>query len=299
MKKILVAGGTGLVGAALVQKLLAEGYDVAVLTRNPTNGGAVPSFKWNIKERYVDPAAWQDVWGVINLAGAGIVDKAWTNARKSVLKESRVDGNQLLIDQIGTLEKAPAVYLSASAIGFYGDRPDETVDEGSPAGPDSFLVRLCQEWESSTERLIGMRTRRLIIRIGLVLSGDGGVVPRLRQTMPLGIGSYFGDGSQGTSWIHIDDLTRLMIYLMEQEDQGVYNAVAPTPVTFKELVRQLVSDKGGLRVLLPVPPFVLKLVMGERSTAILQDVTVIPRRLLDSGFSFVYEELLPAIKSLS
>jgi len=301
MEKILIAGGSGLIGQALAKYLTEQKYAVSILSRSKSNASTGNVFHWDIKEKTIEPEALEGLYGVINLAGAGIVDKAWTPARKKVLRDSRIEGNLLLAEKLRQQkEDLPQVFIGGSAIGYYGQRPNEILDEKSDPGAPSFLVDLCQEWEESAMAVSKLGIRTCLLRTGLVLSSAGGVLPTLLKTMPLGIGTSFGNGAMGTSWIHITDLCRQIQWMLETKGVvGPVNGVAPNPLGYRDFIKALASYKGGLKIVLPAPTFMMRMLMGDRTQAILQDATIMPRKSQDGGFEFSFPKIQAALSDLT
>ncbi len=296
--KILIGGGSGLVGTQLRARLMQEGYEVRVLTRSLKNKSA-DYLQWDLENKTLELQGFKpDI--VINLAGAGIADKLWTKKRKQELISSRVESNGILVQAIldGTI--APDVFLSASAIGIYGDRADEKLTEESPLGKaDRFMVECCSLWENSIDPLIGKIERLIKLRIGIVLSTKGGALPKITMPMHFGLAPYFGNGKQYYSWIHIDDLVSQIIHLSIQSKQsGVFNGVANEPLSLKEFTRTTYKAMGKKAIMFPVPAFALKLFMGNLSNVLLNSNRVYPTRLLEEGFAYNYGSLENAIKDL-
>ncbi len=299
MEKILIAGGSGLIGQALARYLTDHNYLVYILSRQRETHLTGQAFQWDLKAKHIDARALEDLHGVINLAGAGIVDKAWTEERKALLHASRIGANQLLAEKLNLQSSLPQVYISGSAIGYYGQRPGEILDEESGPGQRSFLVDLCRDWEQSADPIAQLGIRTCLLRTGLVLSREGGILPTLLKTMPLGIGTYFGDGKMGVSWIHMDDLCRLMHWMIRTTSiEGPVNGAAPNPVPYRQFVRSLVNYKGGLKIIVPTPTFAMKMIMGDRTQAILQDATVIPAKSQRAGFEFKFPKIQQALADL-
>ncbi len=289
-----------MLGRALTARLQAEGHHVAILSRSPGEQKHVRSYKWDVEKSFVEQEALQDVDVIVNLAGAPIVGSRWTKNRKRQLYDSRIKSTELLHSYLADTGngKRRIMYLGASAIGYYGDRGNETLTEESKAGEESFLVNMCKAWEAAHMKMKEVCQRVCIIRIGLVLSSEGGILPRLNQTVILGSSGYLGDGAQYMSWIHIDDLLKLMISTIRNDDlEGVYNGISPHPVTNKQFMKRLVRQGAGLHVLVPVPAFALRMVMGEMASTVLESQRVLPERL-GKSFKFTFPELKGAFEDL-
>jgi len=302
MALALISGGSGMIGKALSRWLLTRGHRVVVLTRDlhkqPAYG---ESAVWD----GVHPGIWMD-WvqqadWIINLAGENIGASRWTVKRLTSIRDSRVLPGELLTEAILRSPHRPSAFLQMSAIGYYGtqSRIDDSLwNEKTPSGTDR-LAAICREWENSTAGVDDLGVRRLVIRTGLVLAAKAGVLTRLELPFRFFAGGPMGDGNQVYSWIHLDDLVRGMLALLENPDaRGAYNFTAPEPVTNREFARILgrVMHRPDW---LPVPSFALRLALGEMSTLVLDGQRVFPERLQkETGFHFKYPSLEPALQSL-
>ena len=249
----------------------------------------------------IDPGEEIEADYIIHLAGAGIAEKKWSTERKSEIISSRVDGVSLLAKLINGMKNKPKAFISAAAIGIYGNRGEELLDENSPIKKESkeFLVQSCIAWENSTEEINKMGIRTALVRIGIVLSTKGGALAKMLPGYKFGTAAYFGNGEQYFSWIHIDDVCKAFIFMMEQENcKGVYNAVAPNSEKNKAFAKTIAEAKKQKAILIPVPAFALKLAMGEMSAIVLDSARVYPKRLLDAGFEFEHTELKEALEDL-
>jgi hypothetical protein len=301
--RILITGATGFVGSHLVRRLLAGGHAVVALTRNVESAGRLLPVRCEC--RAWDPSAGpqaadlQGVGAIVHLAGEGILDRRWTPARKQVLRESRVTGTRALVRALAALPATarPATLISASAIGYYGDRGDEELDEAAAAGRD-FLAGICQAWEHEAFVAEELGVRVVVIRTGVVLGKDGGALRKMFPLFRLGVGGRLGSGRQWMSWIHVGDLVGLFAHAIDHtEASGVLNGVAPTPVTNAEFTAAL---GRALRrpAVLSVPAIVLRLALGEMSTVLLASQRVLPRAAQRLGFEFRYPEIGPALADL-
>ncbi len=296
-KRILIGGGSGLIGQSLTT--LLEEYDCEVywLSRTPDQYEQ-KTFHWDPTEGTIDPNALDDIDVVIQLAGAGIADKPWTDRRKEILRSSRIDSHQTMIQAIRDRKDKPTLYLAPSAIGYYGDRGDDWLTETAEPG-EGFLPELSQEWESAADAAAETGIRLVKFRIGLVLSPDGGMLNELLPYYKWGIGTVFGSGKQFYSWIHIRDLCRMFLFAIREEElSGVYNAVAPNPVQNEHFARALRSAIQRPGILLPAPGFALRLLLGNLSKALLDSARVSPEKIKRKGFSFEYPELQKALMDL-
>lgn len=291
--KILIAGGTGLVGKALKKQLVNAGHEVKILSRSARSDG----FIWDPEQKTLDPEAitWADA--VVNLAGAGIADESWSKERKDLIRTSRVAATRLLVDKLN-LSSEHKVLLNASAIGIYGDHPfGVPVDEDTTPGND-FLASVCKDWEAEAYHL-NQKHRLVIIRIGIVLSLEGGALPKLLPLARLGLASAVGSGKQGMSWIHICDLSEAFRFCLENPNvMGIVNGVAPDSVTNYDMMKHLAMVLNRPFWLPAVPSFVLKTILGEMSAVVLTGQLVKPKVLTNLGFQFQYPSLAPALSDL-
>jgi len=301
---VLITGGTGLVGKALTKALVKRGYKVIILTRDTAGReqtGSVIYAKWDVKKQEIDTTAIQAADHIIHLAGAGVVEKKWTEAYKKEIQDSRTESSRLIIEALkNNLNKVKAV-ISASAIGWYGADHDHALSFTEETPPDnSFLGQTCKLWESGIEPVSGLGKRLVKLRIGIVLSNDGGALVEFKKPLRFGVAGILGNGKQIVSWIHIDDLCKLFIDAMENENlSGSYNAVAPNPVSNKTLTLTLAKTmRGKFYIPMHVPEFVLKLMMGQRSMEVLKSTTVSCKKIQDTGFEFNFKTIEAAITNL-
>jgi len=282
-----------MVGRQLAAHLSATGHEVLRVGRG---GGS--DVRWDPAARTIDAAAIEGVDAVVHLAGESIASGRWTTAAKRRILESRTTGTQLLCETVGALKRPPGVLVSASAIGFYGDRGDAALDESSSGG-DGFLADVCRQWEHATQPAQSAGIRVVHLRIGVVLTPLGGALARMLTSFRAGVGGRLGSGAQFMSWISLDDLLGAIVHCIATPSlDGPVNATAPTPVTNAEFTRTL----GGVLhrpALLPVPAFALRLLLGEMADELLLcSARVLPRKLLASGFSFHHGELRTALAEI-
>ncbi len=296
MSTVLLAGGSGLIGRRLSILLEKKGYDVIFLSRKKRSDSRF--FQWDVNQGTIDAEAIEKADYVINLAGAGIVDKRWTDDRKKVLIESRTQSAALLKASFEKI-KNPKAYLSASAIGFYGNRGDEWLTEKSTPQPEDFLSEVTIAWENAANSIAKLNIRTVIFRIGIVLSMNGGALPEMILPMKFGARVSFGDGKAYYPWIHIDDVCNMFIWALENEKaNGIYNAVAPEPLMIKNLAEEIQKARGGFALPVPAPSFALKLVMGEMSDMLLNSARVSCEKIVTSGYQFKFPEIQPALKNI-
>ena len=275
--KVLITGGTGLIGTRLAEMLIDSGYEVALLSREPAKSSHYRSFRWDPRAGTIDEAAVHYPDYIVNLAGASVSDGKWTDERKRDIMTSRLGGLALLHRELAKPGHHVKAFISASAIGVYGDTAEAVLTEETPAGlpTHDFLADVAHQWELAAAPVAALGIRTVIPRIGIVLSTEGGALPQMARPMKLGAGAVLGSGKQFMSWVHLDDLCRLFITMLEAPAwRGTYNAVAPNPVTnlqFTETLAQVLHR----RLLLPkVPAFGLKLAMGEMSEIVLASQNV-------------------------
>ena len=293
--KILVTGASGLVGSALVQLLANGGHEVVRLGRTAPGPA---DLRWDPDAGALDAAALEGFDGVIHLAGENIAAGRWNAARKRRIRESRVQGTRLLARTLAGLERPPRVLVSASAVGFYGDRGDEELSEESPAGT-GFLSEVCREWEAATEAAAGKGIRVVHARLGVVLSRDGGALAKMLMPFKLGAGGIVGNGRQYMSWITLEDTAAALAHLLVTETAaGPVNVVAPAPVTNREFTKTL-GRVLRRPTLFPLPAFVARVVFGEMADALLLGSTrVKPASLLDSGYVFRHGSLEEGLRAV-
>ena len=286
--KILVTGATGLVGSAVVPFLAGGDHEIARLGRSAPGAGDI---RWDPDAGVIEARALEGFDGVIHLAGENIASGRWNAAKKRRIKESRVRGTRLLAETLAGLGRPPRVLVSASAVGFYGDRGDEELTERSPAG-SGFLSDVCREWEAATEAAEGKGIRVVHARLGVVLSRDGGALGKMLTPFRLGAGGIVGNGRQYMSWMTLDDTAAALGHLLATETaSGPVNVVAPVPVTNREFTSTLGRVLRRPTVF-PLPGFVARVVFGEMADALLLASTrVQPAGLLDSGYAFRHGSL--------
>ncbi|MCC2546930.1 TIGR01777 family oxidoreductase [Hymenobacter sp. BT175] len=296
-RKVLITGGTGLIGSRLSELLIDAGYEVALLSRH-SEAGRVRRFRWDPEKGQLDPAAIAYADYIINLAGSSVSDGKWTDERKRDIMDSRRKGTNLLAEALGRGDHHVRALISASAIGIYGDTGSQLLHEETPPAQHDFLADVTQEWEQAARHVAALGIRTVIPRIGIVLSTEGGALPQIARPIKLLAGAPLGSGRQFMSWIHIDDLCRLLLQMLEEPQwEGVYNAVAPNPVTNQEFTETLAAVMHRPLVLPKVPAFGLKLVLGEMSEIVLASQRVSADKVLRQGFTFEYPHLGAALES--
>jgi hypothetical protein len=300
---VIISGATGFIGSALCRGLAEGGYDVAILTRNRDKarelfGDSAIAAEWDGKtsQGWLELAAQADA--VINLAGENIGAGRWTKKRKQRIVHSRLNAGNAIIEAVQRASVKPKTIIQASAVGFYGPREDEYLDEFSPAG-DGFLAGLARQWESSTRQAEELGVRRIVTRSGLVLGKGGGVLPKFLTPFRFFLGGPLGSGKQWLSWIHWKDEIAVIRFLLERDDlNGVFNLVAPHPVTMKEFSRTLgcVMKRPSW---FPVPALLLRVLFGEMAReTLLSGQRVLPSALLKAGYKFQYPKIEPALREI-
>jgi uncharacterized protein (TIGR01777 family) len=297
MECILITGGTGLIGRHLTKLLSGEGYEVIHLSRSPSKG-SVKTFTWNIDTKEIDDDAIAAADHIIHLAGADLSARRWTKEYKEEIISSRVEGALLIRDSMLRIPNHVKSFISASGIGYYGDRGDEWLTEDAEPG-DNFVSSICIEWEKAAHSFEKINKRVVILRTGIVLSKDGGALPPLMNPIRYGVAPIFGDGKQFYSWIHIDDLCGMYLHAIKNETvRGVYNGVAPGPQRYEDLMDIIAKNmkKRKLNVRVPIP--FLKIIMGEFIGALADSDRCTSKKIEESGFRFKFEELDGALKNI-
>lgn len=294
-KKILIAGGTGLIGKALSESLVDQGHHITILTRSAKKSNSnIEYVQWNPAKKTIEGEL-LEYDCVINLTGAGIADKRWTENRKKEILTSRTVSTAFLIESLPSV----GAYIGASAVGFYGKNDNLNISETADGDESNFMSKVCIEWEKSHARIGNKVERSIIFRIGIVLANEGGALPKLIQPMKFGIGTYMGDGSMVYPWIHIDDVVSMFSYAITNENiDGVYNMVAPDPCTQKVIIDTASRLKKFGSIKMPAPAFILKTMLGEMADTVLMSSHVSATKIKKSGFSFSYPTIDSALSNL-
>lgn len=299
MATILIGGGSGLIGERLSVLLTEAGHEVRHLSRKPRPFALFKTYEWDIYEQTYDPEAFVNLTHVINLAGAGIADTRWTENRKKLIIESRTKSTELL--QKAILKHSPKLkaYIAGTANGYYGHRGDTWLNEDNKPGK-GFLSTSTQNWEAAVHQLTkATNLPTLIIRTGIVLSTQGGALPKMLLPLKAFTSTYFGDGSQYYSWIHLDDICRIFMRgVTDDSFRGIYNGSAPEPATNKQLAQALIDATGKSAVLVPAPAFAMRLAFGEMADTILNSTRTSANNLIAKGFIFEFPDLVTAIQDL-
>ena len=306
MATVLITGGTGMIGTALTRLLLDRGYQVVILSRSPPHGSTNPNLRyaaWLPDNQTIDTKAVQEADYIVNLAGAAIGDKRWTAARKKEIVDSRVNSATTLVKALKETPNKVKAVVQAAGTDWYPKDPaipnPKPFIETDPHG-QHFLGRFCEQWEGSIQPVTALGKRLVILRTGLVVSKTGGAMDRFEKPVRFGFAAILSSGEQMISWIHIDDLCRLYLHAIETEQlQGVFNAVAPGPVSNKTLMLELAQLITG-RFYMPihVPAFALKMMYGELGAALLKSTTVSCEKISRTGFQFLYPAIETALFKL-
>ncbi|MDQ6756556.1 MAG: TIGR01777 family oxidoreductase [Bacteroidota bacterium] len=307
MPTVLITGGTGLVGKNLTRHLANKGYDVIILSRSTHsyNNARITYAAWNIEEQKIDADAILKADYIIHLAGAGVMDKKWSEKYKKEIVASRTKSSELLIKVLKENTNKIKAIISASAIGWYGedDKPvinkNGFIETAPPA--KNFLGQTCRLWEESVEPVTALHKRLVKLRTGIVLSNHGGAFPEFVRPLRFGMAAILGNGKQAISWIHIEDICRMYIYAIENEHiSGTYNAVAPSPISNKKFILKLAEKlRGQFYIPMHVPQFLLKVFLGERSIEIFKSTTVSCEKIKNTGFTFLYPSVDAALTELT
>jgi len=296
MQTVLISGGTGLIGSLLSKKLIQKGYEVTHLSRSKAENSKFKTYLWDYQTNYIDPEAIRNTDYIIHLAGAGVVDKKWTENQKQIIIDSRVKTSTLILNEVRKQNKFIKAYITASGVGYYGAINSEKIAIEEDENHNDFLGKVCLQWEQSAEPFKERGIRTVALRTGMVLSKNGGALAKLLPSFNLGLGSAIGSGKQYVPWIHIDDLCTMFLKAIEDEKlEGAYNAVAPEHVTnsiFSKTIAKILKKPFWFP---KVPGFILKLVLGDMSVILLKGMRVSSKRIVDSGFIFSYPTLNKAL----
>ncbi len=294
--RILITGASGLIGKALQESFEKKDYEMLLGSRSEPK--SEDEIQWNADTGFADDdlPRLENLDAVIHLAGESISALRWTDEKKKAIRDSRVHGTRTMIEAFARLEKKPKVFISASAVGFYGDRGDDEMTETSAAG-DTFLAEVCKEWEAESRRAEDMGIRTILLRNGIVLSKHGGALATMLTPFKLGVGGVVGSGKQWMSWVSLDDVVGIVNFALENEAvRGAINVVSPNPATNEEFTKTL-GEVLYRPTILPLPEFAVNLVFGEMGDALLIDSTrVVPKRLVAAHYDFKFPDLKPALE---
>lgn len=287
--KILITGASGLIGNALVKALSEKGHELLLTSRSEPKDDL--HIQWSAEEGFTHPEAVEGIDAAVHLAGESISALRWTDEKKKAIRDSRVDGTRNLVTTLSHLNNKPKVLISASAVGYYGERGDESLVESSNAG-EGFLAETAREWEAEARRAEDAGIRTVLLRTGLVLSKDGGALGTMALPFKMGVGGVIGSGKQWMSWISLDDHVRAIMFALENEDlRGAVNSVSPQPVTNEEFTK-VMGEVLYRPTFIPLPEFAVSMLLGEMGDQLLLASTrAIPKRLEDNGFTFQHPTL--------
>ncbi len=296
MKTILVTGASGLIGKKLITQLLQKNYTVKTLTRKAfETDKKVQQFIWDVELQQIDLRALEDVTSIIHLAGEPVAGKRWSKTQKEKLHNSRIDSTRLLFNALSKTRHTVNTIVSASAVGYYGDRGAELITENSFSG-SGFLAELCRDWEREVAKFSTLGIREVRGRIGIVLSKAGGALPEMMKTFPIGIAGYFAKDNLYYPWIHIDDLCAAFLFCLENENcNGAFNFTGSAPVLQKVIITTALETFHSRAIISPIPPFILKLALGEMAEMVLNSQRCIPEKLAEQGFRFQFSTILEAM----
>lgn len=297
--KLLITGGSGLVGSFLVQTLLAEKHDVAILTRTISSDLDVRQYFWDPSRLLIDTAALEGIDYLIHLAGANVSGLRWTSSQRKMIYSSRVESANFLFHKIKELKIPLKSFITSSAVGFYGTFTSGKIFSEQDNFAQDFLGALCVKWEAAADQFTQLGCQVSKVRTGVVLASDGGALPKMIKPIILGVGSALGSGKQYFPWIHVKDLCRIYVQLVSNSlPYGVYNGVAPESITNKELT-QIIADRLNKPLWLPnIPSWVLKIIFGNMASILLEGSRVSSEKLIDFGFEFCYPSIRSALNDL-
>lgn len=291
-KNILISGGTGLVGKAIIELLQSKGYNIAILSRTKQKR-AVKTFLWDYEKMYIDKEAIEFADIIIHLAGENISSKRWTETQKKKIIDSRVKTTDLLFRTVKEAKKKPLQFISASAVGYYGSKTsDHVFTEEDPPGND-FLARTVVEWENAIDKFTGLGIKTSKLRLGVVMSLKGGALPKMLQSLKMGFASPLGSGKQYIPWIALEDLARMFLFIIEKENTArVYNAVNPQQINNEQLMKYFAQKKSRLFIPIGVPAFIFKILFGEMAIILVEGSRVSSEKIENEGFEFKVREIL-------
>lgn len=295
MKNILITGGSGLVGKHLTQVLEANKMNVSWIGRSKSKKTTYRKYNWDLETMSIDRGWLQNTDTIFHLAGAGVVDNKWTESYKQEIYDSRIKSTQLLFNTLSKEENSIKTLICASAIGIYGNDCPESTDETAPA-QNNFLAKVCDDWEKEARKFESLGVRVVIIRVGIVLAKEGGFVKAVASPAKWGLGAAFGNGKLMTSWIHINDLCG--IFMKAGNDiqmSGAYNAIAPNPVSNKQITKAICHALHRPFFLPNIPAFILKLTLGEMASMILANQNISSKKIEKAGYIFRFDKVEEAI----
>ena len=298
MEGVLITGGTGLLGTKIAEILNNKGFRVHILGRMASKKKPIPAFEWHYQQEKIDPLAFDNIQHIIHLAGANVGEDRWTIQRKKEIMESRVNSAHFLFDYIQKNKIKIDSFVSGSATGFYGDTGDYLNTETDKKGI-GFLADVCDEWEKAANKFEALNARVVKIRTGVVLSQEGGALPKIILSLKGNIGTVLGSGNQYYSWIHIDDIANIFVEaILNPKMEGIYNGVSPQPVIFSAIIDSAAKAMNKKHINITIPSFALKLAMGEQSAIVLDSCKVSAQKIMDADFQFQFPSIEMAMKDL-
>jgi len=304
MQTVLITGGTGMVGQGLTNFFIENGYEVIVLSRTEKRSSRLhlTYAKWDIEQQFIDPVAFKKADIIVHLAGESVATKRWTKKRKEEILQSRVQSGALIVKTLNENEHKVKTVISASAIGWYGPDNEHSIQHGfkeSDACDDSYLGNTCKLWEESMHPIQSMGIRLVTFRIGIVFNKRGGALYEFIKPAKFGVATILGSGTQIVSWIHQQDLCKMIGYAITNENiNGIFNAVSPEPIPNKVLVKSIASKMNKVYLTIRVPEFALKIMLGEMSIEVLKSAKVSSEKIQQVGFEFEYPTLETALNQL-
>lgn len=300
IKKILITGGTGLVGSHLSKTLIEKGYEVRILSRNSSNKNNLPTYRWDIKTGYIDKTSLKDIDYIIHLAGENIGAGRWTKKRKQIIIDSRVKGSELIFNAVKEMGIKPKAFISASAVGFYPafKESEKSFSEDDLHGT-GFLSDICIKWENAADNFQKAGIRTVKIRTGLVQDKNDPALKKILQTAKLGVLPVFGTGKQYYPWIHLSDLIQLYIAAIENDKfNNAINAVAPQQITNYQYIKAIKNVRGKKNLILKIPEFMIRLLFGEMAEVLVKGTKVYSNREKELGFNFKYKDISSALTDI-
>ncbi len=297
MEHVVIAGGSGLVGQRLSELLIKNNYHVIILTRSPKTGGSQKSYVyWDPGKHEIDEQPLEKVDHIVNLAGANLFSKRWTESYKKEIKKSRLQSTELLVDTFKQHEHLQN-FVNASGVNYYGSQVTGVVDEQSENGSD-FLAEVCKDWENALLES-DLKATKIVLRFGIVMDAKDGALPQMMLPIKLGVGAPLGTGKEIMPWIHIDDLTSMIMFVLKNKNiEGVYNAVAPDPKSNEAITKSIASKLNKPLFMPKVPKFAIKLMQGEVANVILSSLNVSAEKIKKAGFQFQFPTIDKALDEL-
>ena len=299
MSRVLITGGSGLIGQSLGKSLQRAGHEVSILSRKGSPDSPIPSHFWDVEGQQISKELVNTCDYIVHLAGANMGGRRWTPARKKVIVNSRIKSAKLIYDHLDPVNSRLKAFITSSAIGYYGARTSDRIFIETDPPAEDFLGKTCRDWEAAADRFSELGIRTVKIRTGVVITKKGGALSRLQLPVKLGLGAALGDGSQYMPWIHLNDLCAIYMHALENESMlGAYNAVAPEHITNRELTRKLAKKLGRPLWIPNIPSFGMKLLFGEMASMLLKGSRVSSEKIRKTGFSFQFPDIDSALQEL-